>query len=126
MWDFVDHQGLAQSAQQLEHFLYGDYYGDYPNTHNFCCNGIVSPYRMLYPTTTYEVQYLQSPIGFFTASALLTTITTNHRMFTDTADLIFVLTPTLSLFPGEPALAFDAITLSGGKDKECYLYDLIH
>ena len=61
MWDFVDHQGLAQSAQQPEHFLYGDYYGDYLNAHNFCCNGIVSPYRMLYPTTTYEVQYyLQS------------------------------------------------------------------
>jgi beta-galactosidase/beta-glucuronidase len=82
VWDFVD-QGLLDpselSKQELRQemggaiksrdhndkkrgrYLYGGDFGDYPNTHHFCCNGIVTANRYLLPSC-YEIKSLQCPI----------------------------------------------------------------
>lgn len=91
IWDFAD-QGL--SFEKPNEFKYGGDFGDYPNTHNFCCNGIVNPDRLLYPTA-YEVAFLQSPV---TVKLLFSDIDEpylqleNRRNHIDTQDLTLIVT----------------------------------
>lgn len=57
IWDWVD-QGLRVKRRiqengkekEIEFFAYGGDFGDFPNDHNFCNNGLVSPDRVPYPT----------------------------------------------------------------------------
>jgi beta-galactosidase/beta-glucuronidase len=56
MFKSRDHNGKKRGR-----YLYGGDFGDYPNTHHFCCNGIVTANRYLLPSC-YEVQNLQCPI----------------------------------------------------------------
>lgn len=44
IWDWVD-QGLIDSDGDKDAYLYGGDFGDTPNDHNFCINGIVTPDR---------------------------------------------------------------------------------
>eukprot|EP01038_Epipyxis_sp_PR26KG_P004787 gene4787-6714_t len=81
IWDFID-QGLklpilnsnnnnnygnsnvnniCVSKRRNIRFGYGGDFNDNPHTGNFCCNGIVSPTRSLYPTAL-EVHFLQAPV----------------------------------------------------------------
>jgi len=64
IWDFVD-QGLMLpgSSDKGKKFGYGGDFGDYPNTKQFCCNGILGPDREPHPIA-YQAKALQSPSMF--------------------------------------------------------------
>mmetsp|Transcript_9478 Transcript_9478/g.15719 ORF Transcript_9478/g.15719 Transcript_9478/m.15719 type:complete len:696 (+) Transcript_9478:1656-3743(+) len=57
IWDFAD-QGLTLPNGG---FGYGGDFGDYPNTKQFCCNGIVAPNRVPYPSA-FQAAHLQAPL----------------------------------------------------------------
>jgi beta-galactosidase len=61
IWDLVD-QGLTLDQDSLK-FKYGGDFGDYPNSRQFCINGIVGPDRMPHPIA-YEAKALQSTVKF--------------------------------------------------------------
>lgn len=55
IWDWVD-QGLpARDDQGRDFWRYGGSFGDYPNTGNFCINGLVLPDRKVTPKL-YEIK----------------------------------------------------------------------
>lgn len=58
IWDWVD-QGLRKfTARNEEFFAYGGDYGDYPNSGNFCLNGLIQPDRKINPHL-HEVKRVQ-------------------------------------------------------------------
>ena len=79
IWDFCD-QGLLLEKSASYNYVhgtngrpaygYGGDFDDLPNTKQFCCNGIASPERRLYPSAL-EAAFLQAPLElalFYTAS----------------------------------------------------------
>ncbi len=58
IWDWVD-QGIIQNGK----VLYGGDFGDKPNLHAFCMNGIIMSDRTLTPKY-YEVKKVYSPVQF--------------------------------------------------------------
>ncbi|UOB18468.1 glycoside hydrolase family 2 TIM barrel-domain containing protein [Abyssalbus ytuae] len=46
IWDWVD-QGITKYGQPTNHYFYGGDFGDKPNDHDFCANGIVTPDRQV-------------------------------------------------------------------------------
>ncbi|WP_106832025.1 glycoside hydrolase family 2 TIM barrel-domain containing protein [Parabacteroides pacaensis] len=48
IWDWVD-QGINRYGESPERYYYGGSFGDRPNDHDFCCNGIVTPDRKVTP-----------------------------------------------------------------------------
>lgn len=97
IWDFVD-QGicLKGASGDVEGFGYGGDFGDYPNTRQFCCNGILGPDRKPHPIA-FQAKALQCPIKIkleHLASRCsdlnsISLIIKNRRSFTDTSDVIF-------------------------------------
>ncbi|MFZ5942275.1 MAG: glycoside hydrolase family 2 TIM barrel-domain containing protein [Bacteroidota bacterium] len=62
IWDWVD-QGLVKySAEGIPFWAYGGDFGDQPNDHNFCINGLVFPDRTTKPAMQ-EIKYIQQYIG---------------------------------------------------------------
>lgn len=59
IWDFVD-QGLSLDGKPGK-YGYGGDFNDYPNTAQFCINGVFGPDRTPHPMA-YEAKALQSPI----------------------------------------------------------------
>ena len=49
IWDWVDQALYAKADNGVEYFGYGGDFGDYPNDHNFCGNGIIFADRSLSP-----------------------------------------------------------------------------
>jgi len=63
IWDFVD-QGIRTTTENgQEYFGYGGDFGDIPNDHNFCINGIVAPDRTPHPAL-FEVKKVYQPLQF--------------------------------------------------------------
>jgi hypothetical protein len=62
IWDFVD-QGLSLDPTREGCYGYGGDFNDFPNTAQFCINGIFSPNRLPHPIA-YEAAALQSPVDF--------------------------------------------------------------
>ena len=64
IWDFID-QGLVLpgSSGEVIKYGYGGDFSDYPNTQQFCCNGILGPDRSPHPIA-FQAKALQSPIQF--------------------------------------------------------------
>ncbi len=48
IWDWVD-QGMNMQGQPSNHFYYGGDFGDKPNDHDFCMNGLVTSDRQITP-----------------------------------------------------------------------------
>lgn len=48
IWDWVD-QGLNKYGEPDDHYYFGGSFGDYPNSMEFCLNGIVTPDRKVTP-----------------------------------------------------------------------------
>ena len=48
IWDWVD-QGINMPGQPADHYYFGGSFGDRPNDHDFCCNGIVTADRQVTP-----------------------------------------------------------------------------
>lgn len=61
IWDFCD-QGLM--LPDKSGYGYGGDFGDFPNTKQFCCNGILSPNRQPFPSA-FEAAHLQSPVEVY-------------------------------------------------------------
>ena len=92
IWDFAD-QGLLLPGGVG--YGYGGDFGDQPNTKQFCCNGIVSPGRELFPGA-YEAAHLQSPVEVtmvFDRERNPVLIASNRRSFATLADLKMVVRP---------------------------------
>lgn len=91
IWDFAD-QGLRMKGS--EGFKYGGDFGELPNTHNFCCNGLVAPDRSPYPTVS-EVKLLQCPVQltWISQEGQFGFSVENHRSFEDLSDIFLVITP---------------------------------
>ncbi|RYH32345.1 hypothetical protein EON65_00770 [archaeon] len=86
IWDLID-QGLK--IQGKEGYHYGGDFGDLPNTHHFCCNGLLAPDRSLYPGM-FETRHLQCPIQVELECSVtddLVMIVHNLRNFEDLADV---------------------------------------
>ncbi len=107
IWDFVD-QGLLMppplgADPDARCFGYGGDFGDWPNTKQFCCNGIVGPDRDLHPSAI-EAAFLQAPIQLSLVAALdcedsgqpLRLRIKSRREHSDLSDLCVVLTPCAS------------------------------
>lgn len=62
IWDWVD-QGLHMPGESKDHFYYGGSFGDTPNDNDFCCNGLVTPYREVTPKLL-EVKKVYQYIAF--------------------------------------------------------------
>lgn len=62
IWDFVD-QGLSLDPTREGCYGYGGDFNDFPNTAQFCINGIFSPNRLPHPIA-FEAAALQSPVDF--------------------------------------------------------------
>ncbi|MHA1680160.1 MAG: glycoside hydrolase family 2 TIM barrel-domain containing protein [Promethearchaeota archaeon] len=62
IWDWVD-QGLRKvdPVTGKEYWAYGGDFGDKPNSHNFCCNGLVLPDRVPNPGL-FEVKKVYQPV----------------------------------------------------------------
>ena len=60
VWDMID-QGLQVSQSGKSEFFYGGDFNDFPNTHHFCCNGILSADRAPFPVA-FTLMNLQSPV----------------------------------------------------------------
>ncbi|NLW23221.1 MAG: beta-galactosidase subunit alpha [Tissierellia bacterium] len=45
LWEWVDHGLRKYREDGRDYFAYGGDFGDYPNTGNFCCDGLVKPDR---------------------------------------------------------------------------------
>ena len=48
IWDWVD-QSLCKYGEPQTNMYYGGGFGDYPNDHDFCCNGIITADRHVTP-----------------------------------------------------------------------------
>lgn len=48
IWDWVD-QGLNKWGERPTNYYFGGGFGDTPNDHAFCCNGIITPDRSVTP-----------------------------------------------------------------------------
>ncbi len=65
IWDWVD-QGLAKPVPGKEgeyFYAYGGDYGDFPNSGNFCINGLTTPDRQITPKME-EVKKVYQYVGF--------------------------------------------------------------
>ena len=82
IWDWVD-QGIDKDGK----ILYGGDFGDTPNLHAFCMNGVVRSHRELTPKY-YEVKQVYSPVHFhqegntISAYSLYSEIPLNDYTFT--------------------------------------------
>ena len=62
VWDWVD-QGLNKRGEDPSNFYYGGQFGDRPNDHDFCMNGVVTPDRQVTPKLLQMAKVLQ-PVKF--------------------------------------------------------------
>ena len=100
IWDWLD-QGLAlKNSNGFIGWGYGGDFGDFPNTKQFCCNGICGPDRRPHPIA-FQAKALQAPFHFqleaigrgsahpgLTFKDVFISIE-NRRQFTDTSDIDF-------------------------------------
>lgn len=87
IWDLVD-QGLKVHGKEGYH--YGGDFGDLPNTHHFCCNGLLAPDRSLYPGM-FEARHLQCPVHVELECSVtdsLNMVVHNLRDFEDLTDVV--------------------------------------
>lgn len=61
IWDFAD-QALWKSGPHGDYLAYGGDFGDFPNSDNFNCNGIVAADRSYHPGA-FEVKHAYQPIS---------------------------------------------------------------
>jgi beta-galactosidase len=62
IWDWVDQAFLRTDDQGRRNYLYGGDFGDKPNDHSFCCNGMVGPDRAPHPAMC-EFKKLVQPVA---------------------------------------------------------------
>ena len=63
VWDWIDQALWRDPTDHTKGFVYGGYFGDYPNNNNFCINGIIG--ADLKPHPHYkELQKVYQPIAF--------------------------------------------------------------
>ncbi|MCK9343989.1 MAG: DUF4981 domain-containing protein, partial [Massilibacteroides sp.] len=64
IWDMID-QGISRIDPKTNqaYFAYGGDYGDWPNSGNFCCNGVFSSDRQPNPHA-WECKYVFQPVQF--------------------------------------------------------------
>lgn len=114
IWDWVD-QGLRKYTGEKTpdgspewFFAYGGNYGDQPNDHNFCCNGVIGPEREV-TAKLREVkkvyQYVKFSLSDVTEDAVKVKIA-NHYFFSN-----------LNQFRGEWQLLEDGCPVKKGKFK---------
>ncbi|MHB1317118.1 MAG: beta-galactosidase, LacZ type [Anaerolineae bacterium] len=61
IWDWID-QGITKVDEKGKtYFAYGGDFGDVPNDHNFCINGLIGPDRIPHPALL-EYKYLIQPV----------------------------------------------------------------
>jgi beta-galactosidase/beta-glucuronidase len=61
IWDWID-QGIEKTDEKgKSYFAYGGDFGDVPNDHNFCINGLIGPDRTPHPALL-EFKYLIQPV----------------------------------------------------------------
>lgn len=62
IWDWVD-QGICKPGEPKGHYFFGGSFGDTPNDNDFCCNGLVTPDRLVTPKLL-EVKKVYQYIAF--------------------------------------------------------------
>ena len=89
VWEFTDHSVDRGDAVNGHHYTYGGDFGDYPNSYDFCVDGLVYPDRR--PHTGFlEFKNVIQPVRATYADGKLTLF--NRRYFTSLSDLALVYT----------------------------------
>lgn len=84
IWDWIDQALWKNTTPSAKGFVYGGYYGDYPNDGNFCINGIIGADLVPHPHY-YEMQKVYQPYYFeIIKSEPLTVKVYNHSCSTNT------------------------------------------
>jgi len=126
IWDFCD-QGLLLSDKSG--YGYGGDFGDYPNTKQFCCNGILGPSRQPFPSA-FEAAHLQSPVEvslFYSAEGQMPfkgrgediqeaghrLVISNRRSFRSLSDVTVVVTLNYHQAGIKPLVVFDSMRIDG-------------
>ena len=83
IWDWVDQALYAKTDNGVEYLGYGGDFGDYPNDHNFCGNGIIFADRNLSPKI-FEVKKCYQSVKMRAVSLEKGRFEVkNHFLFTD-------------------------------------------
>lgn len=131
IWDMVD-QGLNIERNEMlsnkifarsKPYKYGGDFGDFPNSKQFCINGILGPDRDLHPIA-FEAACLQSPISFelfeMKPSNEIYLVVNNRRKFSDLSDVTLKLRLGCNKYvacgcPVEVTLRLDNTVVASGK-----------
>ncbi|NLG50804.1 MAG: DUF4981 domain-containing protein [Chloroflexi bacterium] len=89
VWDWVD-QGIERRAPDGRlWYAYGGDFGDEPNDHNFCINGMINPDRTPHPCL-WEYKKLLQPVRVEAMDLAKGQVTiTNRHFFSDLSHLVF-------------------------------------
>ena len=83
IWDFKDQGLLTKTKDGKPFYAYGGDFGDIPNDHNFCLNGVFGPDLKPNPHA-FEAKYVLQPVAFETANISNKSIKiTNRFAFTN-------------------------------------------
>ncbi len=93
VWEFTDHSVATGDEPEIDpHYVYGGDFNDFPNTGNFCADGLVYPDRRVH-SGLMEYKEIIKPFAVKNFDEATGTFTVcSRRFFTDLSDLDFVYT----------------------------------
>ncbi len=87
VWEWADHSIRQYDENGNDYFVYGGFWGDFPNDGNFCCDGLNSPDRVAH-TGLKEYKNLIKPIYAKAFDEATKTVTLfNRNSFKDGSDI---------------------------------------
>jgi len=87
VWEWADHSIRQYDENGNDYFVYGGFWGDYPNDGNFCCDGLNSPDRIAH-TGLKDYKNLIKPIYVKAFNESTKTVTLfNRNSFTNASDI---------------------------------------
>ncbi|MBR3594449.1 MAG: DUF4981 domain-containing protein [Clostridia bacterium] len=87
VWEWADHSIRQYDENGNDYFVYGGFWGDYPNDGNFCCDGLNSPDRIAH-TGLKDYKNLIKPVYAKAFDEKAKTVTLyNRNSFTDASDV---------------------------------------
>ncbi len=102
IWEWVDHGAITKDGQ----LGYGGDFGDYPNDKNFCCDGVMTPYREPHPA--YNIlKKAQEPIKITWKDEENGVITVSNKLDFVSSERLFDIC--YAVVSGEEVLATGAI-----------------
>ena len=87
IWDWVD-QGIRKTSGAA--WAYGGDFGDKPNSHNFCMNGVVQPDRKPNPHM-YEMKKVYQNINVYPENLICGKVKIQNKYFFETTDFVDLL-----------------------------------